>query len=196
LVKTESDEKERNVYLKLVEKSVNKLDTFISDLTNFSRNGRLEINITRIDFKSILRECLENLKYMENADRIKTIINIKENFDYFSDSTRISIIFQNIISNSIKYQNLRVENSFVKIDITTEKDHAEIKISDNGKGIKEEYLDKIFNMFFRASQESYGSGLGLYITKQVVEKLGGNIEVNSSLGFGTEFSISLPDLKK
>lgn len=196
LAKTENDEKERNTYLHLVEKSVNKLDTFISDLTNFSRNSRLEVTITKIEFRAIIEECLENLKYMDNADRIDTIININNDSEFYSDFTRINIILQNIISNAIKYQNLRNEESYVKIDIYVQNEYSEIKITDNGKGIKDEYLDKIFNMFFRASQESYGSGLGLYITKQVVEKLQGSIEVTSKLGSGTEFRIKLPNLRK
>lgn len=194
LAKAEENEKERNTYLYLVEKSVNKLDTFISDLTNFSRNSRLEVTVSRIDFGSIIEDCLENLKYMDNADRIRTIVQVQGDGDFYSDKTRIGIIFQNIISNAIKYQNLRIEDPYVKIEISISHTHVSILISDNGKGIKEEYLDKIFNMFFRASQESYGSGLGLYITKQVVEKLHGTISVQSELGSGTTFNIRLPNL--
>ena len=196
LAKTELDQKERGTYLHLVEKSINKLDTFISDLTNFSRNSRLEVTITKINFRAIIDECLENLKYMDNAERIKTIIQIDSPHSFYSDTTRINIILQNIISNSIKYQNLRMDEPFVKIGIITFKDRAEISIADNGKGIKDEYLEKIFNMFFRASQESYGSGLGLYITKQVVEKLNGSISVTSKLGAGTAFKVILPNLEK
>jgi PAS domain S-box-containing protein len=196
LVKTEMEESERNSYLNLVEKSVNKLDTFISDLTNFSRNSRLEISVSKIEFSHIIDDCIENLKYMDNANKIKSIIQIEENAEFYSDRTRISIIFQNIISNSIKYLNPRIDESFVKIEITTHTDFATLVISDNGKGIREEYLDKIFNMFFRASQESYGSGLGLYITKQVVEKLNGTISVVSELGHGTRFTIRIPNLNK
>jgi PAS domain S-box-containing protein len=196
LSKTENDEKERNTYLHLVEKSINKLDTFISDLTNFSRNSRLEVTITKIDFKGIIDGCLENLKYMDNAERINTIIRAGDEIDFYSDNTRINIILQNIMSNAIKYQNLRIDDPYVLVDIQEESDYVEIIISDNGKGIRDEYLDKIFNMFFRASQESYGSGLGLYITKQVVEKLNGTIKVSSKLGSGTEFKVKLPNLKK
>jgi signal transduction histidine kinase len=66
--------------------------------------------------------------------------------------------------------------------------------TDNGKGIESAYLDKIFDMFFRASADSYGSGLGLYITRQVVKKLNGTIRVQSEPGQGTEFVITLPNL--
>ncbi|MBX9853135.1 MAG: PAS domain S-box protein [Cytophagaceae bacterium] len=196
LAKTENEEAERNNYLYLVEKSVNKLDSFISDLTNFSRNSRLEVSVNKIDFRSSIQECIENLKYMDNADRIKTIIQVDDAIDFYSDPTRISIILHNLISNAIKYQNPRSEESYVEIDIATNQECALIKVKDNGKGIREEYLEKIFQMFFRASQESYGSGLGLYITKQVVEKLQGSVSVTSKIGSGSEFIIKLPNLTK
>ena len=69
-------------------------------------------------------------------------------------------------------------------------------MADNGKGISKEYLDKIFEMFFRASEDSYGSGLGLYITRQVVEKLHGKISVESVFNEGTTFHVVLPHLVK
>jgi PAS domain S-box-containing protein len=196
LAKMEDDPDQRNNFLNLIDKSVNKLDTFIADLTNFSRNSRLDVTIQKIDFKNMLQETIDNLKYMDNADSIDIKIKIRDKFDFYSDSTRFSIIIQNMVSNCIKYQNPRVEKSWALIDIRTEKDKVIISVKDNGKGIKEEYLGKIFNMFFRASQDSYGSGLGLYITRQVVEKLNGTINVSSEFGKGTEFTIVLPNLKK
>jgi len=195
LVKTEEDPLQRSNFLELIDKSVNKLDTFISDLTNFSRNSRLEVTVQKIDFASDIQDCMENLRYMEGADSIEVIQEISQKTDFHSDNTRILIILQNLLSNSIKYKNPKVKRSYVKIKITISPEEAEIIVEDNGKGIKEEYLDKIFNMFFRASQESYGSGLGLYITKQVVEKLNGSVSVSSVLGSCTIFSIKLPNLK-
>jgi len=195
LVKTEDNFTQRTNFLELIDKSVNKLDTFIADLTNFSRNSRLEITIEKINFEAIIEDCIENLKYMEGADSIDVIKQLTIDEEFYSDNTRILIILQNLLSNSIKYKNPRAERSYVNIIIKTTLEEAEIIVQDNGKGIKDEYLDKIFNMFFRASQESYGSGLGLYITKQVIEKLNGRIEVSSVLGSGTTFSIKLPNLK-
>lgn len=195
LAKIEENEKQRNQYLKLVDKSVNKLDSFISDLTNFSRNSRLEVLVDVVNFNTILDECMENLKYMENAHRIRMEKHFNLSKSFHSDSNRISVIFHNLISNSIKYLNVMSDDCWVKVIINQADNGIEILVEDNGRGIKEEYLDKIFNMFFRASQDSYGSGLGLYITKQVVEKLEGNIKVHSAFGKGTTFTIHLPDLQ-
>jgi PAS domain S-box-containing protein len=194
IVKTEEHAEQRSLYLNLVDKSINKLDTFIADLTNFSRNSRLDIKIEKINFKSIIEECIENLRYMENASLIDIRSEIFEKYDFYSDAGRISIILQNLLSNAIKYRNPAADKSYALIKVHIEKAQCHFVLEDNGKGIRNEYLDKIFNMFFRASHDSYGSGLGLYITKQVVEKLNGSVSVSSTLGKGSVFEIKLPNL--
>lgn len=193
LIKMEANDEQRAVYAALAEKSINKLDSFIMDLTNFSRNTRLEIQMEKIDFEGIISECIGNLKYMENADQVKSIIEINQQEPFLGDPGRMSILFQNLLSNAIKYQRPYVD-SFVKVHIEVSSFGAYIEISDNGKGISPEYLGKIFEMFFRASEDSYGSGLGLYITKQVVEKLHGKITVESVFNEGTTFKVWLPHL--
>jgi len=192
LIKIEDKEAVRNNYLALAEKSINKLDNFISDLTHFSRNTRLEVQADVIDFTALLQECLENLRFMENADKVRVITDIQTDGPFRSDPQRMGIIFQNLISNAIKYQRPQ-DDSFVKVSIHTKADTGTIVIEDNGKGIHGEYLPRIFEMFFRASEDSYGSGLGLYITQQVIEKLHGQIAVKSTYGQGTQFTITLPN---
>ncbi len=194
LIRVEADEAQRQSFLNLVEKSVNRLDAFITDLTNFSRNSRLPLQISPVDFTAMLEECVENLRYMENSDRVKLHTDFHMNDLFYSDSSRLIIIFQNLLSNAVKYQRLNVDDSYVRIHIETTPMYARIAISDNGIGIESEYLPKIFEMFFRASSISYGSGLGLYITKQVVEKLKGTIEATSKPDKGTTFTIILPQL--
>jgi|GEM_PF-1300638 len=193
LIGAEAAEVERIRFIGLAEKSIKKLDSFILDLTNFSRNSRLEIIVEPINFQTILDECLDNLKFMENASKLILTFNNKLSQPFYSDAGRISIVFQNLVSNSIKYQSL-VNKAHLDISIFPDRIGIQIVFSDNGKGIGAEHLPKLFQMFFRASEESYGSGLGLYITRQVIEKLGGKIKVQSTLGEGTTFSIWLPDL--
>jgi signal transduction histidine kinase len=95
----------------------------------------------------------------------------------------------------VRYRDARKQDSFIKIEIETTTQKAILKFTDNGIGIQEEYLDKIFKMFFRANADSKGSGLGLYIVKGAVDKLDGNISVTSVLGKGTTFVIEIPNRK-
>ena len=194
IINTEDDEDERKKYLKLIEKSAFKLDNFISDLINFSRNSRSSLDVEEINFESIISDCLENLQYMENADKVKCKTNFKLKTPFYSDPKRIAILIQNLLSNAMKYQNPLSKDPYVQINIVTEKGFANITIKDNGVGIREEYLSKIFDMFFRASENSFGSGLGLYIAKQAIEKLEGTIRVESVPGAGTSFIIKIPNL--
>lgn len=183
-------------YIRLIEKSAIKLDNFISDLINFSRNSRASVDIEEVEFASIITECKENLRFMESADKVEFISKVKGTKEFYSDPKRISIFLNNFLSNAIKYQDANKKNkSFVNIQVTISRTHAVITIEDNGVGIKKEYQPKIFNMFFRASENSFGSGLGLYIARQAVERLGGEIKVDSKPGVGTTFTITLPNLE-
>ena len=132
---------------------------------------------------------------MEHAAKVDIKISISQKIDFYSDGVRMAIIFQNLLSNAIKYHNPRVEKPIVSVKVIVSEGACNIAIEDNGVGIKEQYMNQIFNMFFRATNDSYGSGLGLYITKQVVEKMRGVISVSSSAGLGTMFNIKFP-LKK
>jgi signal transduction histidine kinase len=102
-------------------------------------------------------------------------------------------VLRNIISNAVKYLNVYAKHCYLEFKISITHTKAYITASDNGIGIDQAYLAKIFNMFFRASPTSNGSGLGLYIVKQAIEKLNGRIKVESKKGAGTTFSIELPN---
>jgi signal transduction histidine kinase len=194
LVQMEGDARQRDYYLRLMEKSIDKLDTFIRDMTDFSRNSRQEVQAVQVDFRAIIAECADNLRYMEHADRVALRVAV-EGEDFYSDPQRINTVFQNLMSNSVKYQRLHISDAFIEFSIHCTAHEVRIVYTDNGKGIDNAYLDKIFDMFFRASADSYGSGLGLYITRQVVKKLNGTIRVQSELGQGTQFVITLPNLR-
>ncbi len=195
LIREEHDPAQQGYYLELMEKSVQKLDTFITDMTDFSRNSRLEVAVVPIDFGAIIAGCAENLRYMENAGRVALRVQVDASEPFCSDPHRISTVFQNLMSNSVKYQRLYIDDPYIGFNIRVAEQQVQILYTDNGKGIDNEYLPKIFDMFFRASADSYGSGLGLYITDQVIRKMNGTIRVESQLGQGSSFIITLPNLK-
>ena len=113
----------------------------------------------------------------------------------FRSRTRIEVILNNLLSNAIKYQDFTKDPSWFSVTVLTSAEDVVIRVSDNGIGIREIHLDKIFNMFYRASENSKGSGLGLYIAKETVFKLGGTIQVQSEFGQFTSFDIVIPNQK-
>jgi len=180
-------------HLQMIKSSVKKLDGFISDILNYSRNSRLEIKKEEINFKELLNDITQNLKYMGGNNRKVDIkINVTQETTIQSDKSRLSILLNNLISNAIRYQNAEIQNPFVNIKIDISDTETGIIIRDNGIGIMKENTEKIFEMFYRVSEESIGSGLGLYLVKEIVDKLNGKIEVESEIGKGTSFYVSLP----
>lgn len=121
-------------------------------------------------------------------------MTIVEKEKFVSDKRRVNVVLNNLISNAIKYQDLLKKDSFVKIDIQTSKEHVIIEVKDNGIGMTEVAKGKIFEMFYRASKQSTGSGLGLYIVKETIDKLSASITVESEKGVGSKFTVIIPNL--
>lgn len=179
-------------YLKMIRERAIKLDEFVKDITNYSRNARLDLEIKPVNLHETIDEALTKIKYLDGFQSISIIKKIIGNHIIYTDRSRLSILINNLLSNAVKYHDLKKEKPFINLVIENEYKQLKISISDNGTGIKTEYIDKIFNMFYRATETSQGSGLGLYIVKELLEKLKGKVSVKSEFGVGTEFEIIIP----
>jgi PAS domain S-box-containing protein len=178
--------------LELMQTSVERLDIFIRDIVNYSGNSRLELVRDKIDFEEVIHGCLEQLRYMPEMEKVSIFTEIHGDYDFYSDRRRITVALSNLLSNAIKYQRVDQDKPYIHISVRITPSRADISISDNGTGIAEEYQDKIFNMFYRATERKSGTGLGLYIVKEVVDRLQGEVSVESTLGKGSTFHMSLP----
>lgn len=194
IIESENNQYDIKGYLKLLRDSTVKLDRFISDIIDYSRNTRLEITCVEVDFSSLIDDSFKHLNYMPGCSTLLKLINIDEHAKLYSDDRRLSIVFNNIISNAIKYQKSDIEDSYVNIEAEITNTELRVEIADNGIGIEEQYLKNIFDMFYRASPEAKGSGLGLYIVQETLEKLNGSIEVESAIGEGTKFTVVIPNM--
>lgn len=182
------------VYMNKIESSVNKLDDFIKDIISYSRNVRLKVEVEEVDLKLLIEDILQGLEYMNPRNAIEVIIDAPENTIIHSDKTRLYIVFNNIISNSLRYYKNYIKDPFINIKLKVSDTKAIIIVEDNGIGIKPDRIDKIFDMFYRATSTSNGSGLGLYIAKESVLKLEGKISVESEFERGTKFTLIIPNL--
>lgn len=180
-------------YTSMMNKTVDKLERYIHDMIDFSKNMRQEIKGDPVNFKNLVALTLDNLRYTEGYEKISFQIDISQECEFFSDEKRLLMLFNNIISNAIKYQHQAALQPAIIITVIVESKNVTIRLQDNGIGISKESIDRIFDMFYRASSVSYGSGLGLYIAKEVLKKLKGRIQVASTLGEGTEFLIEIPN---
>ncbi len=179
-------------YIKIIGQKIKQLDNFISDVLSHSKNLKLDVKIEKIDLQLLIENSFKDLDYLKGADTIIKHLDISSEA-FFSDKWRIGEIIRNLISNSIKYRDFEKPSAEISIKVQTNSDRAIIIFSDNGIGISVADQNKIFDMFYRASVQSDGSGLGLYIVKNAIEKIGGLLKVTSQLGKGTTFELKLPN---
>jgi PAS domain S-box-containing protein len=196
LVNISSTEQDLSViknYFEMISESAKKLDRYIINLLSLSRNSRLEVSNELIDFEEIIKDTFDELRYMKNAERLKLTYTIDHKQEFYSDGLRLKVIFKNLLSNAIKYQNTHCECSFLDLKIAIDQTSAVLVLTDNGIGISETIKEKVFDMFFRGTEVSDGSGLGLYIVKNVLEKMKGTISINSTVMKGSNFLINIPN---
>ncbi|MEJ0029447.1 MAG: HAMP domain-containing sensor histidine kinase [Bacteroidota bacterium] len=180
------------LYFTKIENQTDKLGRFLLEMLEYTRNSRTNINLERVNIAAVVDEVIENLSTIDNASRveIRKFIRIEEAL--MIDRVRFMVILNNLVSNAIKYHNYSHTNPWVKIMISKVGDKIQVMVADNGFGINVQYKEKIFDMFFRASDSPIGSGLGLFIVKETVEKMNGKIMLSSKEGEGACFRIDLP----
>lgn len=183
-------------YHEMMKSSVCKLDDTLKEILEYSRNARQGLLISEIDFQKTINDNFERMQFMPGYERIRKEIFIEGDSHFYSDHYRLSLILNNLISNAIKYSDPSKEVSFLQITIHLKPESVILTFRDNGIGIEHGYIQKVFNMFFRATEKNEGAGLGLYIVKEAVEKLGGTIELESQIGKGTVFKIELPNFQE
>lgn len=183
-----------NDYIKLMGEKAMQLDHFISDVLSHSKNLKLELKVGEVDLQKVINQTFNELSYLPGAEHVKKEISVSGT-GFYSDPWRIAEIFRNLVSNSIKYRKLDGTIPIIHLKAEVTEYLCCIDFRDNGIGIEESSRTKIFEMFYRASNQSEGSGLGLYIVKNAIEKLGGKISVETELNQGTLFKITIPNLR-
>jgi signal transduction histidine kinase len=172
-------------YFSMMNRSIKKLDDTLREILDYSRNARSEIQVQEIDIRQVIELNLEQLKYLSGFENIQVQIKVVQDEAFYADKARLSVILCNLISNSIKYRDPSKTENRLSISFLLEKRTAELSVEDNGIGIAEEVLPNVFNMFFRGTEKSDGAGLGLYIVKESVSKLKGEVTIESRVGHGT-----------
>lgn len=178
----------------MMEACIKRLDTTIRQMVDQCKNARIDIDINAIDIEALIDKAMNNLSYLPGYNEIKISTINSAQVPFYSDPYRMEVIFNSILSNVIKYRDTHKETSELLIQIICTPEHAVINFKDNGSGISQKSMPKIFNMFYRASEKSDGAGLGLYIAKEFVEKLKGTITVTSVENEGTNVTVVLPNI--
>ena len=178
-------------YLDMMQSSIKKLDAILQNILDYSYNARFDVTNDVVDVNTLLEETRAMLDPLAGLDRVELSIEVHQRRTLVSDRFRLKTILYNLLKNAVQFQAPHRKSHFIRVTITVA-DTLQIAIQDNGLGIKQALLSKIFHMYYRASEQSQGGGLGLYITKEVVAKLKGEITVESEFGKGSTFKVNLP----
>ncbi|MBS1487887.1 MAG: HAMP domain-containing histidine kinase [Bacteroidetes bacterium] len=186
------DKQEIITYLNLINDRIKKQDAFIRDIIDYARNARTELNSEHVILKEVINEIISQLMFIKEAEKIDIQVMVTDELSILADKVRLSSVLSNLLSNAIKYQDPAKAERYIKISAEQTSSQLILKIEDNGIGISPEYHEKIFQMFFRASENSKGSGIGLFIVKEMLAKMNGSISVESALQKGSCFTVRLP----
>jgi signal transduction histidine kinase len=178
-------------YLDRIEKSALRQDHFIREIMDQSQNRRAMLTREPIQLSNLIDEAFERLTVTEKVDYQK-LIEIKQSEPFFCDRWRMQVILNNVLSNAIRFRN--GHEPVVKIEARVDERTAFLKIDDNGRGIGKEHLPNIGKMFYRATDEHAGSGLGLYIVREALQRLAGTMNIESRVGEGTSVRLMIPEL--
>ncbi len=167
------------------------LDKMLQKLQSISDVGSQQMVYKEVFLKEISDEVIASYNSLIRQKKITVHTDIQEQIPLVSYPAMVKIIIENLIENAIHFAGVVNPQLIVKMRVS--KDQAVIEVDDNGQGIREEYLSRIFEMYFRANEHSKGNGLGLYIAKKAVEKLNGKINFTTQFGVGTKFVVELPN---
>lgn len=189
---TENSSATKDTYFNLIRECNTKMDDFIRDLINYSKNKNDKVVRQEFSINDCLESVLNGIEQREPDHNVSFSMNISCEDMIKGDETRIKVILRNILHNSVIFSDREKEFSKVNIDVDHSDQKIRFKISDNGVGVVAENYEKIFDMFYRSSVQSKGAGLGLYVAQQTCDKLNGEIQVSSVLGQGSVFTFSIP----
>jgi signal transduction histidine kinase len=193
LAKKDSDVAMKDVYLDMINSSAKQQDHFIKEILDQSRNSRLDLKREEVFFQPMIEETFNQLRYATTTDTsVEKIVSVRQEKPFYCDRWRLKVILNNIISNSIRYRNGK--SPVIKVNVEVDNQGAHLAIEDNGKGIPQEHLKNVCKMFYRATDDGAGSGLGLYIVKEAIDKLNGSIDIDSEVGKGTLVKMEIPEV--
>ena len=179
-------------YWTMLEECCNALDYNITNTLQYYKTRKFHIVQEKINFDEMCSRIIALHRTAHNAHDVSITQAVSQHLDFYGDTFRIETILGNLVSNAIKYQDPQKTNKRIDVKIGVNEKEAILNVSDNGIGISEQNKEKIFQQFFRGNFEK-GSGLGLFIVKEALDKINGNVVVQSELNIGSNFNVTIPN---
>lgn len=192
IIKHLDDLNEVREILDLMGSTLNRLDDFIKSIHEYYKIKRGQLEFKEIDVNAIVNEVTDIFKVAGRMDQIEFKTSVEQHAPLICDEVSLKIILNNLLSNAFKYQQKSNEHKLVELTFNIEKEKTVIFVKDNGIGIPTEHIENIYKMFYRGTTQDSGSGFGLFIVKDSLEKINGAIDVQSVVNEGTTFKVTIP----
>ncbi len=179
---------QKECYVHIRDKA-SQMDELLKSLSTLAKAITNDVHFTKVNVDQLVRTCLVDLKYMPNFSDVVIRTDFFGNAEFCTDRLLVGILIKNIVANSLTFRKPAVAG-LIHIVATTTDNYLEVEVIDDGEGISDAIQDHIFTIFYRGSERSTGSGLGLYIVRKIVDHLHGHIQWSS--GDVTRFKFVLP----
>lgn len=189
-------ETERQVFLDLIEKTSTKMEGMLDELEHFLENKKREMITQKINPCEIIKSVLQSQEKAIEQTSLRVSVNADPSLEVYTDPNRFRLIVTNLVANALSFYDPQKTSRELRMEVTAGEGDICLSVADNGIGIEPHLHTKIFQLFFRASERSGGAGIGLYVVKEVVDKMGGSIRVMSTPGIGSRFTVCLPSVSR
>lgn len=179
-------------FVSLMDHSISKLNRILNDLTQVAYVKEGKVSKVKVEFHQFVTDLIKEYNIHPDFKGVAVILEIDTDLAFNSDIILLESIFRNLIENSAKYKNIDAGDNYIKIKSWRISEGIFIRVEDNGIGIPDEAQSMVYDMFFRGTKESQGTGLGLYIVKNAIDKLNGEITIDSTHAKGCAFNVFLP----
>ncbi|MBX5439515.1 MAG: PAS domain-containing protein, partial [Thermoflavifilum sp.] len=195
LCEEEMDPVANRHHFRMIRESLKRLDHFITDVMHYSNNARMPVNKSPIEWKELVEEVISSIPAVYQHEVEIHFEHAEQTDVFYSDAYRIKTILQKLLYNAILHKHPERNKNEVFLLIQANDQQCTLVIEDKGMGMDDNIQSRIFEMFYRANSKVPGSGLGLYIVKEMLNKLEGEITVHSEPGVGTRFTLTIPNQK-
>lgn len=196
LAKMELTQPEVLEYFDMIDAATVKLDNFIYKMLDFYRSTKMDSQPIAIDFLKVVEQQLSAYHDKWDLSGFDVITNVVQNETFFSDDAKVRVILNNLFSNAYFFHKDLKDKPWIKVEVLVENGVAEIIIEDNGIGIEDKFQDGVFDLFQKATRKNVGSGLGLYMVRESVQQMGGEVILVSEYTIGTKVTVRLPSMPK
>jgi signal transduction histidine kinase len=180
--------------LGMISKNTDRMEHMLDEMEHFLENAKRKVQTETVNSLETIEDLLSMQREAAKVVGVRCTTSVQYDAPCYADRSRIALILSNLVQNAICFRDETRTSPAIKVAIHSNSLNTILTVSDNGIGIDEEFHEKIFWLFFRASSKSNGAGIGLYVVSQAVEKMKGTISVQSVLRKGSTFTVTIPNI--